>query len=302
MRGGWWEDAGMQEEGSLRGNGNGAEPWKRPPFQTGFEAFWKTGGCACCAQTPRRHQHVCLVVDVMQVWPAPRLTRMLPQEEGVGARRSTLSVRDHSCPTVLLAAGCCGFEPSSAEAFGPRPGLAWMMCADMWCFRRSPGASCNLVLSLHAPQGAKAGVPVNFRSFGVGFVCAGFKGNITVTCLSFQHGKKEKPPPVSALAGYPAQGKETKSGDHFFKHCQISPTAHSQQRSHGFVPAFHFFVPAAGSLSPFRGRKSDSQTKKVLFLVFRMFPIKQAASAHRQQSNSQHHLLPLKPQVSGGSG
>lgn len=174
----------MQEEGGLRGNGNEAEPWKQPPFQMGFKAFWKTGGCACRAQTPRRHQHVCLVVDVMQVWPAPPLTRMLLQEEGVGARRSTLSVGDHSCPTVLLAAGCCGFEPSSAEAFSPSPGLAWMMCADTWCFRRSPGASCNLVLSLHAPQGARAGVPVNFGSFGVGFVCAGFKGNITVTCLS----------------------------------------------------------------------------------------------------------------------
>lgn len=179
----WWEGAGMQEERSLRGNGNGAEPWKRLPFQRGLEAFWETGGSAChvCrAQTPRRQQRVCPVADVTQVRLASSLPGMLLQEEGVGARRSLLSLRDHTGPAVGLAAGCRGFEPGSA--FGPSPGLAWMMCADTRCFRRSPGASCHLVIPA---QGARAGVPVNFRSFGVGFVCVGFKGNITVPCLSW---------------------------------------------------------------------------------------------------------------------
>lgn len=154
---------------------------------------------------------------------------------------------------------------------------------------QSPCASCNFVLSLHAPQGVRPGIPVNFRSIGVGFVCARFKGNITVLCLSW-----------AELLVW----KEREAGIccHTYRIFSPSQEHKTQQSLPQTLPdksrgieltseswsgaSVSFSVHSAGSLSPLKGSKSDSQTKKVLLLVFRIFPMKQPASSCRQQSSS----------------
>ena len=108
MRGGWWEGAGMQEEGSLPGNGNGAEPWQRPPFQTGI---WENRRVSV-PRLPCSDPTSPPAVDVTQGWPASPLPRMLLQEEGAGARRGALSVRDHPCRQFDWQPGVVALNPA----------------------------------------------------------------------------------------------------------------------------------------------------------------------------------------------
>lgn len=133
------------------------------------------------------------------------------------------------------------------------------VCRHVVC-PQEPGASCNFVLSLHTPQGAKAGIPVNFRHFKVDFLCVDFKEKTTAPCLSSQH--------LTVLfLGYPAHVRKTKPDDHFRNHCWLSPMACNQQQSCGLVPAFHLFACSAASLTPFKGIKSDSQKKSLSFCI-----------------------------------